>query len=81
MTAASGSGERNPLRNPMRGDYLIVGPRRHVRVESVTQSIDRMAMVQVCVVNPETGTHYIDSWGLDWYRREVMLASVGREET
>ena len=70
-------GPRDPRLNPERGDYLIVGPRRHVRVESVTQSLDQMALVQVCVVNPVTGTHYIDSWRLDWFRREVSGAMVG----
>lgn len=74
-------GPRDPRKNPERGDYLIVSPRRHVRVESVAPSFDREAMVQVSIFNPSSRAHHLDTWALDWYRREVMFASVGKEAT
>ena len=70
MTAAS-----DPRINPAPGDYLEVNPRRHVRVESVTQT-DGGVRVRMVVSNPHTEAHHIETMPLDDFRADVRDATV-----
>lgn len=55
---------RDPRIAPERGDYLVVSPRRHVRVEHITHT-DAGPLVQVVVSNPHTEVHHVETMPLD----------------
>lgn len=69
---------RDPRIDPAAGDYLIVSERRHVRVVGVAPSLSGEALVQVIVFCPASQYHYIDTWRLGWYQREVRDAAVDK---
>ncbi len=66
---------RDPRIAPERGDYLVVSPRRHVRVESVTQT-DGGVHVRMVVSNPHTEVHHFEDMPLDDFRADVRDATV-----
>ena len=70
MTAAS-----DPRINPAPGDYLEVNPRRHVRVESVTQT-DGGVRVRMVVSNPHTEVHHFEEMPLEDFRADARDAAV-----
>lgn len=69
------TGARDPRINPAPGDYLAVSPRRHVRVESVTQT-DGVARVRSVVSNPHTEVHHFEEMPLDDFRADARDATV-----
>ena len=66
---------RDPRIAPERGDYLVVSPRRHVRVESVTQTDDG-TIVRLVVSNPHTEVHHVETMPLDDFRADARDATV-----